>query len=62
MYTSLNLYAVRVGNSGSFFVAAADIDQAKAIGEAWRERNGIHESARVTAKRHKDSRPVFVPA
>lgn len=58
MLTTLNLYAVRVGNSGSFFVAAVDLTQAKAVGEQWRDERGF-TGANVTAKRHADHRPVY---
>lgn len=54
---SLNLYAVKVGNVGSFFVAAVDQTQAKAVAEQWRDERGF--TGHVTVKRNADSRPVF---
>ena len=59
MLTALNLYAVRVGNTGSFFAAAVDMHQAHAVAEQWRHDKGISSSTRITVKRHSDSRPVL---
>lgn len=58
MLSTLNLYAIRVGNTGSFFAAAVDVTQAKAVGEQWRDERGL-TGCDVTAKRYRDSRPVF---
>ena len=57
MLTALNLYSVRVGNVGSFFAAAVDSTQAKAIGEQWRHEKGVRGD--VTVRRHDAPKPVY---
>lgn len=59
MLVPLTLYSVRVGNTGSFFAAAHDATQAKAIGEQWRADHGFAESQNVAVKRSSDLRPVY---
>lgn len=59
MLATLNLYTVRVSNVGSFFAAAYDMAQARAIGEQWRHDRGFRDSLPVTVKRYHDSRHVF---
>lgn len=58
---ALNLYSVRVGNVGSFFVAAVDTTQARALGEQWKAEKGIAPSAFVKVDRFSDHRVVYAP-
>jgi hypothetical protein len=62
--TAMNLYSARVGNVGSFFVAAVDISQAKALAEQWRDTRPYSDRIahqNVSVKRHSDPRPVYAP-
>lgn len=58
---ALNLYSVRVGNVGSFFVAAVDQAQARAIGEQWKAEKGIAPSCVVRIDHFSDHRVVYAP-
>lgn len=58
---ALNLYSCRVGNVGSFFVAAVDQTQARALAEQWKAEKGIAPSSFITVKRYADSRVVYAP-
>lgn len=59
LVVACNLYTARVGNVGSFFVAAHDAEQARAIAELWAADRNI--KSHITIKRYRDSRPVFTP-
>jgi hypothetical protein len=56
---AMNLYTAKVGSVGSFYVAAVDSSQARAIAEAWRDSRGY--SGHVVIKRNSDPRPVYTP-
>lgn len=58
---ALNLYTARVGNVGSFFVAAVDPAQARALAEQWKTERGIAPSLVVKVQRFSDGRVVFAP-
>lgn len=58
---ALNLYAARVGSVGSFFVAAVDLTQARALAEQWKDERGIAPSSVIKITRFSDSRVVFAP-
>jgi len=57
MLKRIRLYTVRVGNVGSFIAAAHDIEQARAIAEAWKIESSL--DGRITVKPLTTERAVL---